>query len=113
MIKLDQLNLDIEEALSANSSPSGTPGTTRKTQVSALAEFCHTRMSPIGLRIPSGGVRVGRRSVLCTFLSSMRCILVHARFFQNQFTLLWGKPGPVNYLDRCSRFLRALIPCES
>lgn len=37
MIKLDQLNMDIEEALSANSSPSGTPGTTRKTQVSALA----------------------------------------------------------------------------
>lgn len=34
MRKLDQLNLDIEEALSASSSPSDTPCTTRKKQVS-------------------------------------------------------------------------------
>lgn len=33
MRKLDQLNLDIEEALSASSSPSNTPCTTRKKQV--------------------------------------------------------------------------------
>lgn len=36
MRKLDQLNLDIEEALSASSSPSDTPCTTRKKQVSHL-----------------------------------------------------------------------------
>lgn len=36
MRKLDQLNLDIEEALSASSSPSDTPCTTRKKQVSVL-----------------------------------------------------------------------------
>lgn len=34
MRKLDRLNLDIEEALSASSSPSGTPCTPRKKQVS-------------------------------------------------------------------------------
>lgn len=34
MRKLDRLNLDIEEALSASSSPSGTPCTIRKKQVS-------------------------------------------------------------------------------
>lgn len=78
MIKLDQLNLDIEEALSANSSPSGTPGTTRKTQVSALAEFCHTRMSPIGCVYHQAVCRSA--AVLYTFLSNMRCVLVHARF---------------------------------
>lgn len=33
MRKLDQLNQDIEEALSASSSPSNTPSTTRKKQV--------------------------------------------------------------------------------
>lgn len=33
MRKLDRLNLDIEEALSASSSPSDTPCTTRKKQV--------------------------------------------------------------------------------
>lgn len=36
MMKLDQLNLDIEEALSESSSPCGTPGTMCKKQVSAL-----------------------------------------------------------------------------
>ena len=30
MMKLDQLNLDIEEALSASSSPSDTPAATRR-----------------------------------------------------------------------------------
>ncbi|CAG09011.1 unnamed protein product [Tetraodon nigroviridis] len=38
MIKLDQLNLDIEEALSASSSPCGTPGTSRKTQCDAVSK---------------------------------------------------------------------------
>ncbi|TNN87401.1 hypothetical protein EYF80_002602 [Liparis tanakae] len=38
MRKLDQLNLDIEEALSANSSPSNTPCTTRKKQCGALSK---------------------------------------------------------------------------
>uniref|UniRef100_UPI0037E9B1DF stAR-related lipid transfer protein 13 isoform X1 n=2 Tax=Semicossyphus pulcher TaxID=241346 RepID=UPI0037E9B1DF len=38
MMKLDQLNLDIEEALSASSSPAGTPCTTRKKQWGALSK---------------------------------------------------------------------------
>ncbi|KAK5929617.1 hypothetical protein CgunFtcFv8_010836 [Champsocephalus gunnari] len=38
MRKLDQLNLDIEEALSANSSPSDTPCTTRKKQWGAVSK---------------------------------------------------------------------------
>ncbi|XP_070761284.1 stAR-related lipid transfer protein 13 isoform X1 [Enoplosus armatus] len=38
MRKLDQLNLDIEEALSANSSPSNTPCTTRKKQWGAVSK---------------------------------------------------------------------------
>lgn len=75
MIKLDQLNLDIEQALSANSSPCGTPGTTRKTQVSALYAVYISRQLADWLL----------RSVLYTFLSSC-CRLV----FRNQFTLLWG-----------------------
>lgn len=76
MIKLDQLNLDIEQALSANSSPCGTPGTTRKTQVSALYAVYISRQLADWLL----------RSVLYTFLSSICCRLV----FRNQFTLLWG-----------------------
>ncbi|KAM6987909.1 stAR-related lipid transfer protein 13 isoform 1-T1 [Tautogolabrus adspersus] len=38
MMKLDQLHLDIEEALSASSSPSNTPCTTRKKQWGALSK---------------------------------------------------------------------------
>lgn len=46
MRKLDQLNQDIEEALSANSSPSDTPCTPRKKQVGSLLAqpammYCH------------------------------------------------------------------------
>lgn len=39
MRKLDQLNLDIEEALSASSSPCDTPCTSRKKQVSVFDGF--------------------------------------------------------------------------
>ena len=43
MSKLDQLHLDIEDALSTNPSPSGTPGTTRKLQVRNADIFSHIR----------------------------------------------------------------------
>ncbi|TSK49667.1 hypothetical protein Baya_4869 [Bagarius yarrelli] len=43
--KLDRLNLDIEEALSASSSPSDTPGTTRKQPISDKASHQNTTAS--------------------------------------------------------------------
>lgn len=43
MSKLDQLNLDIEDALSTSPSPSGTPGTARKLQVRNTDIISHIR----------------------------------------------------------------------
>lgn len=80
MIKLDRLNLDIEEAMSANSSPCGTPGTKRKTQVSALSGAVKhgcTLYAVYTTRQPADRLL---RFGLYTFLSSTCCILVHAWF---------------------------------
>lgn len=63
MIKLDQLNFDIEEALSANSSPCGTPGTTRKTQVSALTGSVTHGYT---LCVASGSMQMGCHALCCS-----------------------------------------------
>ncbi|XP_049919104.1 stAR-related lipid transfer protein 13 isoform X1 [Epinephelus moara] len=56
MRKLDQLNLDIEEALSANSSPSGTPCTTRKKQWGAVSKSTLNQvLNDQVLQRPDGG----------------------------------------------------------
>ncbi|CAJ1065085.1 Hypothetical predicted protein [Xyrichtys novacula] len=58
MMKLDQLHLDIEEALSASSSPSDTPCTTRKKQWAAVSKSTSnqtpTLKDPV-LQRPEGG----------------------------------------------------------
>ncbi|XP_035478921.2 stAR-related lipid transfer protein 13 isoform X1 [Scophthalmus maximus] len=56
MRKLDQLNLDIEEALSASSSPSTTPCTTRKKQWGAVSKSTPNQTQKYQvLQIPSRG----------------------------------------------------------
>ncbi|XP_049582622.1 stAR-related lipid transfer protein 13 isoform X2 [Syngnathus scovelli] len=62
MRKLEQLNLDIEEALSAGSSPSGTPCTARKKQRSALKQSLNER----GGRSGQSGSCVPRRASVGT-----------------------------------------------
>ncbi|XP_060928727.1 stAR-related lipid transfer protein 13 isoform X1 [Limanda limanda] len=56
MRKLDQLNLDIEEALSASSSPSNTPGTARKKQCGAVSKSSlHRAPDDLVLQGPGSG----------------------------------------------------------
>lgn len=113
-MKLDQLNLDIEEALSENSSPCGTPGTVRKKQVSALTgSVTHGYPLYVVYTIRQRADRPPR-SILYTFLSSICCILGHAWRFPEINLLCSGDRETqwVQYLNRCSRFQRALVPCE-
>lgn len=82
MRKLDRLNLDIEEALSASSSPSATPCTARKKQV----RLCRWRMDCVysvftkqqKFNLPYLMVCALSQSALYTFLWSVCCILGHA-----------------------------------
>ncbi|XP_041797394.1 stAR-related lipid transfer protein 13 isoform X1 [Chelmon rostratus] len=55
MRKLDQLNQDIEEALSASSSPSNTPSTTRKKQWGSLSKSTLNQPNDQDLQRPDGG----------------------------------------------------------
>ncbi|XP_061575680.1 stAR-related lipid transfer protein 13 isoform X2 [Cololabis saira] len=56
MWKLDQLNQEIEEALSASSSPSDTPCTTRKKQCGAVPKFAlNQTLNDEALQRPDGG----------------------------------------------------------
>lgn len=82
MRKLDRLNLDIEEALSASSSPSTTPCTARKKQVRLCwsrmdcVYFVFTKQQQFNLHYLM--VCALSRLVLYAFLWSVCCILGHA-----------------------------------
>ncbi|KAG7484429.1 hypothetical protein MATL_G00049300 [Megalops atlanticus] len=69
MMKLDQLNLDIEEALSASSSPSDTPSITRKQMSAATVDQTQTEVDA-----PGNPDEEECRSQFCFSPSSSSCV---------------------------------------
>ncbi|KAI3354100.1 hypothetical protein L3Q82_018649 [Scortum barcoo] len=130
MRKLDQLNLDIEEALSASSSPSDTPCTTRKKQWGAVSKSklnqtpderpdrgeCQSQDGSSAPRSASMGTRATTKKTVSfsesnSFLKALHSPEKSDRALRKKFIIRRGKKERKKKGDSLSETRRTVLLC--